>query len=92
MAKGAVFMGTPHRGAGTASWASFAARALKALQMGTTTNTNLLSDLEKNSETLRQISQQFVERGSTLRMKTFYETKKSNFMSCLVYFPWTAGL
>ena len=91
MAKAAIFMGTPHRGAGTASWAGFAARALRALQMSTATNTNLLSDLEKNSETLGQISQQFVERGSRLMMKTFYETIKLNFLNCLVYFPWTAG-
>ena len=91
MAKAIIFMGTPHRGANVASWANFAAQALKALQMGTTTNTSLLSDLKGNSETLKQISQQFVERGSTLKMKTFYETKKLNYMNGLVYFPSTVG-
>ena len=92
MAKAAIFLGTPHRGAETAFWANFATRALKALQLGTATNTSLLSDLEKNSETLGHISQQFVERGSTLKMKTFYETEKLNNMDYLVYFPRTVGL
>ena len=86
MAKAAIFMGTPHRGAEITSWANFAARVFKALQISTATNTNLLPDLEKNSETLRHISQQFVERASTLKMKTFYETNKLDYMNCLVYF------
>jgi hypothetical protein len=88
MAGAVVFMGTPHRGADAASWGNFAAQALKALQMGTATNKSLLSDLGKNSEVLKQISQQFVERGSTLKIKTFYETNKLNHMNCLVYFLW----
>lgn len=91
MAKAVIFMGTPHGGSDAASWASFAAHALEALQIGITTNTSLLSDLKKNSETLRQISQQFVERGSKLMMKTFYETNKLAHMDCLVYFPWMIG-
>ena len=59
--------------------------------MGTATNTGLLSDLRKNSETLGQISQQFVERGSALKMKTFYETIKLNYMKYLVYFLWAVS-
>ena len=86
MAKGIIFLGTPHRGTDTATWANFVAQAFGALQMGTTTNRSLLSDLTKNSEILRQISQQFVERGSSVRMKTFYETKKSDYLNCLVCF------
>ena len=77
-------MGTPHRGADAASWANFVARALEALQMGTATNRNLLSDLKKNSGALWQVSQQFVERASTLKIRTFYETNKLDFMNCLV--------
>ena len=88
MAKAIVFLGTPHRGADAATWANFVALAFRALQMGTSTNSlrSLHSDLRKDSEILRQISQQFVERGSTLRMKTFYETNKSDYMNCLVYY------
>ena len=86
MAKGVIFMGTPHRGANAAAWAKFAAYALRALQMGTATNKSLVSDLRKNSKTLAQISQQFVERGSTLRIKTFYEGNKTDYMNCLVFY------
>ena len=89
MAKVIIFLGTPHRETGSASWGNFATKALKALQMGIATNTSLLADLRKNSETLGQISQQFVERGPTLQMKSFYETIKSDYMNCLVYYLWT---
>ena len=91
MVKAIVFMGTPHRGADVA-WADFAARAFRALQMSAATNPSFLSDLKRNSGTLEQISQQFVERGSTIEMKTFYETKKLDYMNCLVYFPWIKRL
>jgi len=84
MVKGVIFMGTPHRGADGAFWANFTARAYESL--GTATNSGMLSDLEKNSGTLGQISQQFVERGSTLKMKTFYETIKLDHMNGLVYY------
>ena len=86
MAKAIIFMGTPHTGTNAASWGNFAAQVLKAVQMGTATNPSLLADLEKNSETLRQISRQFVERGSAIRMKTFYETVKPDYANCLVCF------
>jgi hypothetical protein len=87
MAKAIVFMGTPHHGTNGASWENSAARVLQAL--GGATNRRVLPDLEKNSETLRQISQQFVERGSTLKIKTFYETMASDYVNCLVYILWT---
>ena len=83
MVKGVIFMGTPHRGADGAFWANFTARALESL--GNASSTGMLEDLQKNSVTLGQISQQFVERGSTLRMKTFYETIKPDSMNSLVY-------
>ena len=83
-------MGTPHRGADGAFWANFTARALESL--GTAANSGMLSDLQKNSGTLGQISQQFVERGSTLQMKTFYEIIKLDYMDRLVYYLWAIGI
>ena len=85
-------MGTPHGGADAASWVDCAARALEVLQMGTATNRKLLSGLKRNSEALWQVSQQFVERSSTLQIRTFYETRKLDYMSCLVYFLWPVDL
>ena len=91
MVKAVIFMGTPHHGADVVAWANFTAWALKTLQMSTATNTNFLSDFKGNSETLRQISQQFVERGSTIQMKSFYETRKLDYLNSVVYFPWKKG-
>jgi hypothetical protein len=82
--KGVVFMGTPHRGSGVAYWANFAASVLKALQLQTSTNRNFLSALERNSGTLRQITEQFVERSAPLEIRTFYETVKLDYMNNLV--------
>ncbi|KAL9593091.1 MAG: hypothetical protein Q9179_006109 [Wetmoreana sp. 5 TL-2023] len=81
---GVVFLGTPHRGSDAAYWTGFIARALKAAQLGTGTNDQLLAALQKNSKTLSDISEQFVERADTLRIRTFYETKKLDFLSSLV--------
>ena len=86
MSKAVIFMGTPHRGADAASWASVAARALGAIQVGTVAPIGFLSDLKKNSQALRHISQEFVERTSTLKITTFYETKNLDHMSFLVHF------
>lgn len=86
MVQAIVFMGTPHHGAGTASWATFVSRAFEALRMDTATNRNLLSNRRNNSEALEQIAQQFAERVSTIRMKTFYETMKLDYMNYLVRF------
>ena len=74
MVKGIIFMGTPHRGASTA-WVTFLARTLEAPRMGLTTIQNLVSNLGKNSQALRQITKQFIERTPTLKVTTFYETE-----------------
>lgn len=77
-------MGTPHRGSSAASWTEFLARALHAAQLGTGTNTDLLSVLKKNSRTLSDITRQFIERGANLQIRTFYETEFLEYMNCLV--------
>ena len=69
-------MGTPHRGADIAYWFGFLARACRAAQLGTGTNTKLLSALQKNSEALSNISEQSIERLAKLKIRTFYETQK----------------
>lgn len=77
-------MGTPHRGADVAYWTDFLARALYSAQLGTGTNSRLLPDLKKNSKTLSDISSQFVERGSSLQIRTFYEIEKMDYTNVLV--------
>ena len=82
--RGIVFIGTPHRGSDVAYWAGFLARALHALQFSTSTNNSLLPTLERNSKQLSDVSQQFIERGTGLQIRTFYEKEKLPYMSCLV--------
>jgi hypothetical protein len=74
--KAIAFLGVPHRGANAAWWATFAANSLKGATLGVTTHTALVKDLRKASPTLATISKQFVDRGKSLKIYTFYETRK----------------
>jgi hypothetical protein len=74
--KAAVFFGAPHRGADLAYWATFASRILQTIQLGLGTNPNFVMALQKNSPTFAQISEQFIERGDKLKIRTFYETER----------------
>lgn len=74
--RGSVFFGVPHRGADAAYWADFAANLLKITQWGFGTNTSFVAALKRNSRTLADISQQFVERATRLEIRTFFETEK----------------
>ena len=74
--RGLVFFAVPHRGSDSAYWATFAANLLRSLQLGFCTNPNFLKALQRNSETFSNISKQFIERGETLEIRTFYESKK----------------
>jgi hypothetical protein len=73
---GVAFFGVPHRGSEVAYWGNFAANLLKMPLLGNT-NTKFVAALQKNSETFANISQQFIEHGSSLQIRTFYETKKA---------------
>jgi hypothetical protein len=74
--KAIAFLGVPHRGADAAWWFSFAASSLKGATLGVSTHTALVKDLQKASPTLATISKQFIDRGKSLKIYTFYETRK----------------
>jgi hypothetical protein len=74
--KAIAFLGVPHRGADAAWWFGFAASSLKGVTLGVSTHTALVKDLQKASPTLATISKQFVNRGKSLKIYTFYETRK----------------
>ena len=79
--RGSVFFAVPHRGADLVYWKNFAANILKVVQLGFGTNTNFVEPLQKNSAILAEISQQFIERGADIQIRTFYETDKiKNFL------------
>jgi hypothetical protein len=71
-----VFFAVPHRGADSAYWAGYVANLLKVVQLGFGTNTEFVKALKKNSASFADISQQFIERGARLQIRTFYETDK----------------
>lgn len=74
--KAIAFLGVPHKGSDSAWWANFAASALKAASIGTSTNTALVADLRKDCSTLTNISKQFVDRTTGLKLYTFFERQK----------------
>lgn len=74
--KAIAFLGVPHNGSNSARWAGFAANLLKSASIGTSTNTAIVSDLEKGSTTLTNISKQFVEKAPNMILYTFYETER----------------
>ena len=71
---GCVFFGVPHRGAEGSYWANFVTNVIKVALFGRT-NTNFVAALQENSKTFADISQQFVERAASVRIRTFYETE-----------------
>jgi len=72
--RGCVFFGVPHRGADTAYWANFGTNVIKAA-LFVRVHANFIAALRQNSKAFADISQQFVERGASLRIRTFYETE-----------------
>jgi len=83
--KAIAFLGVPHRGSDAAWWFSFAASSLKGATLGMSTHTALVKDLQKASSTLANISKQFVDRGKSLKIYTFYETRRlSGIVVCFI--------
>ncbi|EXM16559.1 P-loop containing nucleoside triphosphate hydrolase [Fusarium oxysporum f. sp. vasinfectum] len=82
--RGVLFFGTPHRGSGLASWGTMLSSILKTASLGTSTNTQLSRDLEPNSRDLDRISQSFKMKSSGLKIYSFYETEKMDFMNNVI--------
>ncbi|MCJ1288565.1 hypothetical protein MMC34_000093 [Xylographa carneopallida] len=71
--RGVCFLGVPHRGSDVAFWGYLLTKILKTTTLGTSTNSQLLADLTKDSTTLMNISTQFIHRSKDLLIYTFYE-------------------
>ncbi|KFY97583.1 hypothetical protein V500_01999 [Pseudogymnoascus sp. VKM F-4518 (FW-2643)] len=69
-----VFFGVPHSGADIAIWGNFVARLLQLTPLPV--NTNFIRAIQSNSTSFQDISRQFIQRGSELVIRTFFETKK----------------
>lgn len=86
-----VFLGVPHGGADPAYWALFAARILQFGQLGFRTNPAYVSALQRNSQTLTDISERFKKLATHLSIRTFFETERMGNQlvrfSAVVVFP-----
>ena len=74
--RAAIFFGVPHCGADAARLANFVATLLQVGQLGLRTNRAYVKALQRNSETLSTISEEFTPRGAILHIRTFFETEK----------------
>jgi H-type lectin domain len=74
--RGAVFFGVPHCGADAARLANLVAVLLRVGQFGLSTNRAYVKALQRNSETLSTISEEFTQRSASLHIRTFFETER----------------
>lgn len=69
---GIVFLAVPHRGSSLAHVFFSGTKVFNGLG----TNSRFLEDLQRDSREFTNISTHFVERGSLIEIRTFYETKR----------------
>ncbi len=73
--KGAIFLGTPHRGSRSASYAQLASRILNIATLGRGVRAELLRTLEISSSELEIISRHAVQLLGRFPIVSFYERK-----------------
>jgi hypothetical protein len=81
---GIIFLATPHQGTTLASWATLLSNVVNAVSLGQASRTQLLQDLRARSETLMEISRQFVQRSVPLKLMTFTEQEVEGPLRTLV--------
>ena len=74
--RGIVFLGVPHRRADVAYWASHLAKIIESGSLGFLGSPDFLNSLKRDSKSWSIISKQWVERSQSLKIQTFFETKK----------------
>src|SRR5450432_3864921 len=93
--KAAIFMGTPHRGSGSASLGKVLGTITNVVLQASGTQrftgrirTSLLRDLNQDSTELLRIVDSFMQKASAFRIVTFYETEVTpiinDIVSCII--------
>jgi hypothetical protein len=77
-------MGTPHRGSELVPWASLFSNFVNMLTLGKGVRKNLLRQLDRKSNTLMDISRQFMHRASSLKLMSFIEQEAEPPLNSLV--------
>ena len=79
-----MFFSTPHKGSAMASFATVLGQVMKCASLGANTNTILLKDLQQHSPKLEQVSNTFLQLAGKLRIVSFYELNKMDYMNSVV--------
>ncbi|KIL88375.1 hypothetical protein FAVG1_08454 [Fusarium avenaceum] len=81
---GIVFLGTPHRGSDLAPWGLLLSNLVSVTSIGKNIRKELLRTLSKDSDTLREISSQFLQRATSLKIMSFIEQQVESPLTTLV--------
>ncbi|EXA32954.1 hypothetical protein FOVG_15926 [Fusarium oxysporum f. sp. pisi HDV247] len=81
---GIVFLGTPHRGSDLASWGFLLSNLVSITSIGKNIRKELLRSLSKDSDTLAEISRQFLQRAKSLKIMSFIEQQVESPLTTLV--------
>lgn len=77
-------MGTPHRGSELAGWSSMLSTILNLATFGKAIRKDLLQQLKTTSQALMEISKQFVQRSTGLKIMSFVEQQVEPNLTTLV--------
>ncbi|KAF2188394.1 hypothetical protein K469DRAFT_661153 [Zopfia rhizophila CBS 207.26] len=89
---GIIFMGTPHRGSELVPWAMLFSNVVNLATLGNGVHKNLLRQLDRKSNTLTDISRQFMHRASSLKIMSFIEQHAERPLNTLVVPEYSAIL
>ncbi|EXL39953.1 hypothetical protein FOCG_17455 [Fusarium oxysporum f. sp. radicis-lycopersici 26381] len=81
---GIVFLGTPHRGSDLVPWGILLSNLVRVTSIGRNIRKELLHTLSKDSDTLMEISKQFLQRATSLRIMSFVEQQVESPLTTLV--------
>ncbi|CEI70924.1 unnamed protein product [Fusarium venenatum] len=81
---GIVFLGTPHRGSDLVPWGILLSNLVRVTSIGRNIRKELLHTLSKDSNTLMEISKQFLQRATSLRIMSFVEQQVESPLTTLV--------
>ncbi|KAH6967564.1 hypothetical protein EDB82DRAFT_435121 [Fusarium venenatum] len=81
---GIVVLGTPHRGSDLVPWGILLSNLVRVTSIGRNIRKELLHTLSKDSNTLMEISKQFLQRATSLRIMSFVEQQVESPLTTLV--------
>ncbi|EXK25027.1 hypothetical protein FOMG_18285 [Fusarium oxysporum f. sp. melonis 26406] len=81
---GIIFLGTPHRGSDLVPWGILLSNLVGVTSIGKNIRKELLRTLNKDSDMLMEISSQFLQRATSLKIMSFIEQQVESPLTTLV--------